>query len=124
MTISLRLEVETAVLFYLRVHPSRRQDIVSDENFRIEPQSRFEQYLDGFGNICGRVHCKPGIVRFVNQGVIRDSGQLDAYEPSVAQDEVYNLRTSSRKLPPASYVGLLAVATALVAAHETLQGAL
>jgi hypothetical protein len=90
--ISLRLEVETAVLFCLRVHPSRTEDIVSGENFRIEPQSPFEQYLDGFGNICGRVHCKPGIVRFVNQGVIRDSGQLDAYEPSAAQDEVYNRR--------------------------------
>ena len=89
--ISLRLEVETAVLFCLRVHPSRTEDIVSGENFRIEPQSPFEQYLHGFGNICGRVHCKPGIVRFVNQGVIRDSGQLDAYEPSAAQDEVYNL---------------------------------
>jgi len=66
--ISLRLEVETAVLFCLRVHPSRREDIVSGENFRIEPQSPFEQYLDGFGNTCGRVHCKPGIIRFVNQG--------------------------------------------------------
>jgi transglutaminase-like putative cysteine protease len=85
--ISLRLEVETAVLFCLRVHPSRREDIVSGEKFRIEPQSPFEQYLDGFGNISGRVHCKPGIVRFVNQGVIRDSGQLDAYEPS----EIFNL---------------------------------
>jgi transglutaminase-like putative cysteine protease len=59
--------------------------------FESKSQSPFEQYLDGFGNICGRVHCKPGIVRFVNQGLIRDSGQLDAYEPSAAQDEVYNL---------------------------------
>jgi hypothetical protein len=89
--ISLRLEVETAVLFCLRVHPSRREDIVSGENFQIEPQSPFEQYLDGFGNICGRVHCKRGIIRFVNQGVIRDSGQLDAYEPKSAQDEIFNL---------------------------------
>jgi hypothetical protein len=89
--ISLRLEVETAVLFCLRVHPSRTEDIVSGENFRIEPQSPFEQYLDGFGNICGRVHCKPGIIRFVNQGIIRDSGQLDAYEPSAAPNEVNNL---------------------------------
>jgi len=66
--ISLRLEVETTVLFCLRVHPSRRKDIVSGENFQIEPQRPFEEYLNGFGNICGRVHCKPGIVRFVNQG--------------------------------------------------------
>ncbi len=89
--ISLRLEVETTVLFCLRVHPSRRKDIVSGENFQIEPHNPFEEYLNGFGNICGRVHCKPGIVRFVNEGVIRDSGQLDAYEPSAAQHEIFNL---------------------------------
>ena len=39
----------------------------------------------------GRGYCRPDIVRFVNQGVIRDSGQLDAYEPSAAQDEIFNL---------------------------------
>jgi transglutaminase-like putative cysteine protease len=89
--ISLRLEVETTVLFCLRVHPSRRKDIVSGENFQIEPHNPFEEYFNGFGNICGRVHCKPGIVRFVNEGVIRDSAQLDAYEPSAAQHEIFNL---------------------------------
>jgi transglutaminase-like putative cysteine protease len=89
--ISLRLEVETPVLFCLRVHPSRREDIVCGENFQIELQNAFEEYLNGFGNICGRVHCKPGIIRFVNQGIIRDSGQLDAYEPSAAPKEVSNL---------------------------------
>ena len=89
--ISLRLEVETPVLFCLRVHPSRREDIVCGENFQIEPQNAFEEYLNGFGNICGRVHCKPGIIRFVNQGIIRDSGQLDAYEPSAAGHEIFNL---------------------------------
>ena len=75
--ISLRLEVETAVLFCLRIHPSRRKDLVSGENFRIEPQRPFEEYSDGYGNRCGRVHCKPGVIRFVNRGVIRDSGALD-----------------------------------------------
>jgi transglutaminase-like putative cysteine protease len=89
--ISLHLEVEGAVLFCLKVHPSRQEDIVSAETSRIEPRRHVEEYLDGFGNICGRVHCKPGIVRFVNQGVIRDSGQLDAYEPSALQHEVHNL---------------------------------
>jgi transglutaminase-like putative cysteine protease len=89
--ISLRLEAESAVLFCLKVHPSRTQDIVSGENFRIKPQSPFEEYVDGFGNICACAHCQPGIIRFVNQGVIRDSGQLDACEPCAAQDEVFNL---------------------------------
>jgi hypothetical protein len=42
--ISLRLEVETTVLF------SRREDIVCGENFQIEPQNAFEEYLNGFGS--------------------------------------------------------------------------
>ena len=62
--ISLRLELETAVLFSLKVHPSRWRDLVEGENFRIEPKSRFEEYLDRYGNRCGRVHCQPGVVRF------------------------------------------------------------
>lgn len=31
----------SAVLFCLKVHPSRRKDLVSGESFRIEPQLRF-----------------------------------------------------------------------------------
>ena len=89
--ISLRLEVETPVLFCLRVHPSRREEFVCDENFQIEPQNAFEEYLNGFGSICGRVHCKPSINSLCNQGIVRDSGLLDAYEPSAAPNEVSNL---------------------------------
>ena len=89
--IALHLKGESAVLFCLKVHPSRREDIVSAETFRTEPRWHAEEYLDGFGNICGRVRCKPGLVRFVNQGVIWDSGHLDAFEPSAIQHEVHNL---------------------------------
>ncbi len=89
--ISLRLEVETAVLFCLRIHPSRRKDLVSGENFRIEPQRPFEEYSDGYGNRCGRVHCKPGVIRFVNRGVIRDTGALDVFAPRAPQEEIFRL---------------------------------
>ena len=86
--ISLRLEVETPVLF---CHPSRREDIVCGDIFKSNRKTLSKNISNGFGNICGRVHCKPGIIRFVNQGIIRDSGQLDAYEPSAAPNEVSNL---------------------------------
>jgi transglutaminase-like putative cysteine protease len=89
--ISLRLEVASAVLFCLKTHPSRRKDLVSGESFRIEPQTPFEEYLDGYGNQCGRVSCKPGVVRFVNRGVVRDSGQLDPFAPEARQAEVSGL---------------------------------
>jgi hypothetical protein len=93
--ISLRLEVETAVLFSLRIHPSRCKDLVSGENFRIEPQRPFQEYVDGFGNRCGRVHSKPGIIRFVNRGIIRDSGELDPFAPRAPQEEISRLPTDT-----------------------------
>ena len=89
--ISLRLEGETDVLFCLRIHPSRGKDLVSGEDFRIEPQGPFEEYSDGYGNRCGRVHCEPGVVRFVNRGVIRDSGMLDTFAPQAPQEEISSL---------------------------------
>ena len=79
------------MLFCLRIHPSRRKDLVSGENFRIEPQRPFEEYSDGYGNRCGRVHCKPGVIRFVNRGVIRDSGALDVFAPRAPQEEIFRL---------------------------------
>jgi len=89
--ISLRLEVETAALFCLKVHPSRCKDLVSGEDFRIEPQRPFEEFSDAYGNRCGRVRCGPGIVRFINRGVIRDSGELDIFAPQAVQDQVWGL---------------------------------
>lgn len=91
--ISLRLELETAVLFSLKVHPSRWRDLVEGENFRIEPKSRFEEYLDRYGNRCGRVHCQPGVVRFSNRGLIWDSGELDAFAPHAREVEISRLPT-------------------------------
>ncbi|HEY5812411.1 MAG TPA: transglutaminase family protein, partial [Terrimicrobiaceae bacterium] len=98
--IALRLPAETAVIFCLKVNPSRRHDIVSGENFQIEPHGHFDEYVDGFGNLCGRTLCQPGIVRFVNQGVIKDSGRLDPYVPDAVQHTIPNL-------PPETLVYLL-----------------
>ncbi|HEY5779616.1 MAG TPA: hypothetical protein VIT00_12810, partial [Terrimicrobiaceae bacterium] len=89
--ISLRLAAETAVLFCLRVHPSRSKDLISAEDFRIEPRGPLDEYLDIYGNRCGRVRCEPGIVRFVNRGIIRDSGELDPAVPQARQDEIFAL---------------------------------
>jgi transglutaminase-like putative cysteine protease len=91
--ISLRLQVETAVLFSLRVHPSRRGDLVEGENFRIEPKGSFDEYLDRYGNRCGRVHCKPGLLRLLNRGIMRDSGELDAFAPRARELEISRLPT-------------------------------
>jgi hypothetical protein len=64
--IALRLPNPTAIVFLLRVHSSRESTLVGAENFRIEPELEVGDYLDAFGNRCGRVNAPAGTVRFLN----------------------------------------------------------
>ena len=89
--IALRLESETTVLFCLRLHPSRFQDLVSPEQFELHPKYDLDEYLDIYGNRCGRVRCKPGTIRFTNRGMIRDNGELDPLVPQATQEEIFRL---------------------------------
>ncbi len=58
--IALGLPNPTAIVFLLRVHSSRESTLVAAENFRIEPELEVEDYLDDFGNRCGRVNAPAG----------------------------------------------------------------
>ena len=89
--IALRLESEATVLFFLRLHPSRSHDLLSLEQFEIQPQYPLDEFLDAYGNRCGRVHGKPGTIRFINRGIIRDSGELDPCDRQARQEEVFTL---------------------------------
>jgi transglutaminase-like putative cysteine protease len=89
--IALRISAPTAIVYVLRVHPSRETDLVSPENFRLEPELPFEEYVDGFGNRCGRVNSHGGVIRFLNEAIIRDPGVLDAYAPDAPQHDVREL---------------------------------
>jgi hypothetical protein len=89
--IALRLPFPTAVIYVLHVHPARRGDLVKPEDFRIKPELSVEEYFDGFGNHCGRVNCPAGVVRFLNDAIIRDPGTLDSYTPEAPQHDVREL---------------------------------
>ena len=99
--ISLKIAFPTSIIFVLRVHPSRRPDLVEAEDFWIEPNLDVEEYIDGFGNQCGRVNASGGLVRFRNRAIIRDAGELDPHEPDAAQHDVSELpvKTLSMLLP-------------------------
>ncbi len=68
-----------ALIYLLHVHPSRRDDLTTPEIVVIEPQLEVEEYLDAFGNQCGRVNVPAGVteVRFHSQSIIRDPGVPD-----------------------------------------------
>ena len=99
--IAFRLPAPTAVIYVLRVHPSRSGDLVSPENFRVEPELPVEEYIDGFGNHCGRVNSPGGVIRFLNDAIIRDPGERDVYAPDAIQHDVRELpvETLSSLLP-------------------------
>jgi len=75
----------------LHVHPARKGDLVGSEDFRIEPELSVEEYSDGFGNHCGHVNCPVGVIRFLNDAIIRDPGTLDSYAPDAPQHDVREL---------------------------------
>jgi transglutaminase-like putative cysteine protease len=87
--IAIGLPNPTAIVFLLRVHSSRESTLVAAENFRIKPELEVEDYLDAFGNRCGRVNAPTGIIRFLYHAVVRDSGEPDVYAPDA---EEYGLR--------------------------------
>jgi len=89
--IALRLPAPTTIVYVLHVHPSRAGDLLKSENFRTEPELPVEEYVDGFGNLCGRINCPPGVIRFLNDAIVRDPGELDAYVPDAPQHEVGDL---------------------------------
>jgi transglutaminase-like putative cysteine protease len=89
--ITLRVFAPTAVIYLLRVHDSRSGDIVLPENFRVQPELPIEEYWDKFGNLCGRLKAPAGNVRFLNEAIIRDTGELDAYAPEASQNDVQEL---------------------------------
>jgi len=89
--ITVRLFAPTVVIYLLRVHPSRSGDLVVPENFRTEPELRVEEYLDEFGNLCGRLNSPTGDVRFLNEAIVRNNGELDTYAPDAVQHDVQKL---------------------------------
>src|SRR5271165_4836682 len=102
--IALRFPVPTTVIHLLRVHPSRQSDLVGPERISITPTLGVEEYYDGFANHRTRICAPAGTVRLSSEAIIRDSGQLDAYQPQAEQLDVSEIPMSILKfLLPSRY---------------------
>ena len=82
-----------ALLYLLHVHPSRRADLVQPDIVTIEPIFLADEYVDVFGNQCGRVNAQAGVsqVRFYSEAVIQDSGLPDEVNWAAWQHDPTNL---------------------------------
>src|SRR5678810_731144 len=59
--IELAVATPMALIYLLRVHPSRRDDLVAPESVRVSGGLVPEEYIDSFGNHCGRVNVPVGM---------------------------------------------------------------
>jgi transglutaminase-like putative cysteine protease len=62
-----------------------------NEFLLIDPQVPIDEYLDGFGNRCGRLTSPTGRIRFWNDAVVEDSGQPERHNPAAKQHEIHAL---------------------------------
>src|SRR4051794_33764755 len=81
----------TPMLLMLNVHPSRAGTLQEPERIVVEPASPITTYTDAFGNTCGRVLAEAGQVRFRNDAVVYDTGELDEVDPTARQHLIEEL---------------------------------
>jgi len=77
--IEVAITTPMALIYLLRVHPSRAHDLLGPENLQMTPNLPVDEYVDSFGNLCGRVNVPAGVptVRFTNNAQVYDSGLPD-----------------------------------------------
>ena len=100
--IQLAITSPMALIYVLHVHPSRRDDLLAPEIVMIEPNLQADDYLDAFGNQCGRVNAPVGTkeVRFHSESIIRSSNLPDEVNWFAVQHD-------PTELPPATLQFLL-----------------
>lgn len=91
--IQLAISSPMALIYLLHVHPSRQADLWAPEVVWVQPNLVVDEYLDGFGNLCGRVNAFAGVsqVRFYSESVVRDSGLPDEVAWNAWQHEPTDL---------------------------------
>jgi transglutaminase-like putative cysteine protease len=75
----------------LRVHPSRRADLLTDEVLEFSSGVKARDYIDGFGNVCTRILAPTGTTRICSLFEIEDSGQPDEVAPHARQQDIDDL---------------------------------
>jgi transglutaminase-like putative cysteine protease len=81
----------TAMLLTLCLHPSRAPTVRKPEWLRIEPDVGLSEYIDSYGNRCGRAFVPTGRVIFSNDAVVEDCGLPDLQVWNAPQHNVQDM---------------------------------
>jgi transglutaminase-like putative cysteine protease len=75
----------------LRLHPSRAATVRRPEHLETTPWIPLAEYIDLYGNCCGRVLAPAGRVVFRNDAIVEDSGESDPQVWDALQHNVQDL---------------------------------
>lgn len=75
----------------LYIHPERDRDLRKPDKIRFEPEIPIKEYIDHFGNRCGRIIAPAGRLRMWNDTIVEDSGQGDLINLQATQQDVQDL---------------------------------
>ncbi len=89
--IAFRFPQPTAVAVLLYVHPSLACTLRTPERFEVEPRVPISEFVDSFGNRCGRLFVPSGRVALRNDATVEDSGQPDPQAWKAPQHNVQDL---------------------------------
>jgi transglutaminase-like putative cysteine protease len=79
------------MLLMLYTHPSRAGSLKQPEQIRFEPEIPVQEYIDSFGNRCGRIVAPEGQLHIWNDLVVEDSGQPDPVNWNATEFSVSDL---------------------------------
>lgn len=86
-----QVPARTPMLVMLYVHPSQSISLLEADRVQVEPYVPIEEYIDGFGNRCGRLIAPPGKLRLWNRTLIQVSGDPDPVWPNARQHPIEEL---------------------------------
>ncbi len=89
--IAFDLPVPVAMVLMLYLHPSRAATIRKPEHLTLAPSLPVSEYLDAFGNHCGRVFAPAGRIVLSNEAIVEDNGQPDPQIRDAVQHAVQDL---------------------------------
>jgi transglutaminase-like putative cysteine protease len=89
--IALDFREATPALLMLYLHPSRQTSVVRPGSLSVDPPTPVTEYLDLYGNRCGRLLAPAGRVTFSDDSVVSDDGRPDAQVWDAPQHAVQDL---------------------------------
>lgn len=89
--IAFELPQESPILLMLYLHPSRLATTLKPDRLEVWPSVPITEYVDSYGNRCGRLVAPAGLITLKNEAEVTDCGLTDLQMPSAPQWPVQQL---------------------------------